>query len=92
MSVGYSIPITLGVANGVTIIADALAGSQGFDTTQEITLSYSYARNPPPGFPLADAGSRALLDGPRTIAEGTTLFVYACEGIALVNAGVATAN
>jgi hypothetical protein len=82
--------VTTGTVGGTPIQVDVTV--LGSDVPVKIRLTADYISQRPPGYPArpgltgVDAGD---LDYPRTITNGTTIALLACEATALVNAGAA---
>jgi hypothetical protein len=85
-----ALPTILGVCNSQSIVAQTTPTS--FMSTQSVTLNFSYARNPPPGYPVPNAGSAvpSIYASPQTILSGTRITVFSDEAAALLLAGVAS--
>jgi hypothetical protein len=79
-----------------TVGGIAVKGNCGADTLaklQTVTLSSDYARAPPPGYPVPNAGRQAkpdLYGYPQILPSGTVLTLFADEAGALVLAGFAS--
>lgn len=85
-----TLPVNLGTANLVAIVAQVNAGTLA--QTAKVLLSQSYQRNPPPDYPVCNAGSAGnpLAMSSFTFAAGATLTLFSDEAAALVAAGAAT--
>ena len=85
-----TLPVNLGTANAVAIIAQVDTGTLAKAAT--VTLTQAYSRNPPPDYPVCNAGSAGnpLAMSSFTFAAGATLTLFSDEAAALVAAGAAT--
>jgi hypothetical protein len=87
-----SLPVTLGVANGQTIIVN-VSPADFTAPLRTVTLSASYDRNPLPGWLWAligvEVAKNTLAGAPITIPPGTAITVTAPEAAALIDAGAA---
>lgn len=92
MTIVNDLPVKLGVANSVDIIAHVNSGELS-KPLRTVTLSTSYLRNPPPGWVVTPAGAaigaNPLVGASVTIASGTAITVSEPEAAALVAAGAA---
>lgn len=89
MSTTKQIPLNHGVCNAVTITSYPDAGTWN---TKYVTLSFSYARTVPPGYPDPNAGSEVAKNqtwATKGIANGTRVQLFAHEADALVAASCA---
>lgn len=74
---------------GATPIVSSLDAS-GLASTRYVTLSGSYARTVPPGYPEPSAGSlagKSKTATPQTISSGSRVLFFAHEAAAIVAAG-----
>ncbi len=88
----WSNPQTIGTVSGQPIIAE-LGPGLGSDALVAVTLSATYVRTPPPGYPAptpAGAANGSATQAPGTILSGTTLKLPKPEAAALVTAGAAS--
>jgi len=81
--------VEVGTTSGTPVNADVT--TIGSDVAVAVLLTADYVMLDPPGFPFRPSFTGASAPQyPRTVADGTTLHLLACEASALVTAGGGT--
>jgi hypothetical protein len=85
--------VQTGTVSGTPIQVDVTSLGSAVPVSVTLSVDYVLSDPRPPGFPFRPGmtGTDAAdLDYPRTIPNGTTVSLLACEANALINAGVAS--
>jgi hypothetical protein len=86
-----TLPVTYGTVGATPITGNVNSATLG--AKRFVTLSASYARHVPPGYPNPNEGaavSTSLTASPQTIASGKRLQLFSDEAAALVSLGAAS--